>query len=251
MPREKIKQFIKRRPSWFWWTLLNALAAAFAVASWSVCLVVFNFPEHPRNYELLRKWGRLQPVDSYQPLDAPDGTSADPAGLLQKFYALSDEQLAAHNRHFKRNYLTNFKEQEEVSYVEGIYRVTRVRALTADDFFHPGLAIRAHAIVLTDEYNEPSLYPVVIELLLPFDREPSDTVFPEGHLFDFKKLDHRALILHAAKTGSTNEPTVCLTVVPLAFENYRKPDGSPLPLATPDPLNMRAPFPAMEENRAN
>ena len=48
-----------KRPPYFWWALANALALCFAVVSWMVCLHVFGNPEIPRNYEILRKIGRL------------------------------------------------------------------------------------------------------------------------------------------------------------------------------------------------
>lgn len=251
MAKGDLKKFIKRRPSWFWWTLAQLLAAAFVIASWSTCLFLFNFPERPTNYNLLRKLKRLTPVVSYEPLEAPDGASGDAQELLTKFYPLEKEQLAAHNRHFKRNYITNFLKPEVVNYVEGTYRVTHTRPLTEDDFFHPGLAVRAQAIVQTDELNEANLYPVILELLFPLRNAPTGPVFPKDHLFQFKYLDHRALILHIAKLGSEREPILCLTIVPLAFPNYKKADDTPLPLADPDPLNVAATFPAMEENRSD
>ena len=249
MAKGELKSFLKRRPPWFWWALANLLAAAFAVASWSTCLYLFNFPERPGNYDLLRKLKRLTPVASYPYPNAPEGASGEPQDLLTKFYSLDRKQLQAHNRYFKRNLITNFKKPEVVHYVEGSYRVTHVRPLTSDDFFHPGLAVRAQATVLTDELNEPSPYPVILELLFPFADEPSPNLFPVGRQLDFKYVNHRAYILHAAQIGRDNEPAVCLTVVPLSYDNYRDPEDRLLPLADPDPLNLEARFPAMEENR--
>ena len=167
MAKGDLKKFIKRRPSWFWWTLAQLLAAAFAIASWSICLFLFNFPERPTNYNLLRKLKRLTPVVSYEPLEAPDGASGDAQELLTKFYPLEKEQHTAHTRHFKRNYITNFLKPEVVNYVEGTYPVTHTRPLTEDDFFHPGLAVRAQAIVQTDELNEASLYLSLIHISEP------------------------------------------------------------------------------------
>jgi hypothetical protein len=107
-----------------------------------------------------------------------------------------------------------------------------------------------NATVLTDELNAPSAYPVILELLLPLPEETPAGLYPDGHVFEFKKLDHRILVLHAARVGRDKDPTTCLTVVPLSFENLQGPDGAPLPLASPDPLNMKAPFPVMDENQA-
>ena len=250
MPRaDDLKKFIRRRPPWFWWTLAQLLAGAFAVASWSFCLFLFSLPERPWNYDLLRKFGRITPIVAYDPLEAPEGTSTDPQGLLAKFYALDDEVLEAYNLHYKRNYITNFSKPEVVHYVEGSYRLTHSRPLTSEDFFYPGLVARLEAVVQTDELGEASPYPVILELLLPLGDSTAGEVFNAGHSFDLKFLEHRALILHAERSGTANEPRICLTVVPLAFEHYLDPEGKPLPLAPPEPLVVDAPFPVMVENR--
>ncbi len=244
-----IKKFIKRRPPWFWWTLAQLLAGAFAVASWSFCLFLFSLPERPWNYDMLRKLGRITPVEAYDPIEAPEGTSADPQGLLARVYSLGSEQLEAHNLHYKRNYITNFTKPEVVHYIEGSYRLTSTRTLTEEDFFHPGLVSRLEAVVRADELAEPSPYPVIVELLLPLKSPMDAELFSEGHQFDLKFLEHRALILHAARTGTAKDPRICLTVVPLSFENYLDPQGNKLPLAAPDPLRVAATFPLMKENR--
>ena len=55
--------------------------------------------------------------------------------------------------------------------------------------------------------------------------------------------------MHVCKSGSKEEPLICLTVIPLAYANHQAPDGKPLALTPPDPLNLAAPFPVMKENR--
>ena len=100
----------------------------------------------------------------------------------------------------------------------------------------------------TDELAEPSPYPVILELLLPM-QSPNLALYPEGHLFDLRYLEHRALILHARKTGSEREPAICLSVVPLAFDNYLDLDEKKIPLKPPHPLNVAATFPVLEEHR--
>ncbi|MDP7656308.1 MAG: hypothetical protein QF706_09550, partial [Roseibacillus sp.] len=178
---DDLKKFIKRRPPWFWWTLAQLLAGAFAVASWSFCLFLFSLPERTWNYETLRKLGRITPVVAYDPIEAPEGTSADPQGLLAKFYSLDNEQIEAHNLHYKRNYITNFTKPEVVHYIEGTYRLTGTRALTEEDFFHPGLVSRLEAVVRTDELADPSPYPVIVELLLPLKSPVDAGLFSTGH----------------------------------------------------------------------
>ena len=89
----------------------------------------------------------------------------------------------------------------------------------------------------------------LLELLLPLKSSADVVLFSAGHQFDLKFLEHRALILHAARTGTDKDPRICLTVVPLSFENYLDSEGNTLPLSAPDPLRVAATFPVMKENR--
>ncbi len=75
-----VEEPVPRRHSYFWWVLANALALCFAVISWAVCLQVFGNPEIPRNYEILRKLGRLPQLKRYTVLDVPNGNLLDPKG---------------------------------------------------------------------------------------------------------------------------------------------------------------------------
>lgn len=252
MPRKEIKEFIRKRPSIFWWTLANLIAAAFAIVSWTTCLYIFNFPEKTANYELLRKLKRLPPVQSFTPKESPEGDPATPKVAFKRFFPIEDKALTALNAKLKRNYLTNFKDGKFVIYVEGDYRVTHLRPLTPTDFFEPGIAVRAQAFVAPDALNEltePTDYPVVLEILLPLGRKGGQPPFKVGDIVKFNMTTHRTAVLHVTRHGSKEDPLICLTVVPLAYENHQASDGTPLALAPPDPLNLIAPFPVMKENR--
>ena len=249
MPAEDIKEFIRKRPPFFWWTLANLLAAAFAVISWTTCLYIFNYPEKPANYEILRSLKRLAPVTAFTPADAPDGDPADPKIAFRKFFSLDDSRLESLNLAQKRDYLTNYEESTLLTYIEGDFIVSDVEQLTADHIFHPGLAIRAQATVETGERDEEALYPVVIELLLPTAESPTETFFKKGDSLTLSRATHRAAVLAVTKLGTQEKPLVCLTVVPLSSDNYRAPDATPLPLSPPDPLNLEATFPVMQANR--
>jgi len=238
-----------RRPSLFWWTLVNVLAACFAIAAWSLCLYLFNFPERPWNYHMLRRLDRLPPVKPFPPIESPEGQGADPRALLSLFWSMDDEQVAARNIHFRQNYLTNYRKPEVVRYVEGQFRVSRARPLTPDDFFHPGLVVDARAVIRAPGRTEPTPYPLTLEILLPAAEPLPAGLFPPGRLLTLEKVRHRACILHAAKIGTPNEPLVCLTIVPLAYDHWQDPDGRPLPLTPPDPVRPDALFPVLEHNR--
>ena len=140
--KKKILETVRRRPPFFWWILANLLAAAFAVVSWTTCLYIFNYPEKPTNYELLRKLKRLAPIAEFTPLDSPDGDPANPQVAFSKFISIENKALTALNTRLRRNYITNFKDPKFVTYAEGDFRVTHLRPLTPDDFFHPGVLVR-------------------------------------------------------------------------------------------------------------
>ena len=249
MAKEDIKDFIRKPPPFFWWLLANLLAAAFAVISWTTCLYIFNYPERPQNYEILRKLKRLPPVTEFAPKECPDGDPADPKTAFTKFFPLKDKRLDAYNLVRKRDYLTNYKEPSAPTYVEGNFIVSHVRKLTAADFFHPGLAIRAQALVETGETDEAASYPVVIELLLPTAEEPARDYFKPDDTITLSRATHRAAVIAYTKLGTHEEPLICLTVIPLSYGHYLSPDGETLPLSPPDPLNLSASFPTMKENR--
>lgn len=249
MPAEDLKEFVRKRPPFFWWLLANLLAVAFAVVSWTTCLYIFNYPEKPGNYDILRKLKRLAPVANFSPADSPPGDPANPRIAFKKFFPLNDQRLEALNVALKRNYLTNYKDPTFLTYVEGDFTVSLVRELHAGDFFFPGLAVLAQAFVETEESGETAPYPVMIELLLPTDGSISPEIYQQGDLLSLGKSTHRAAVVSVAKLGSHEEPVICLSIIPLAYEHYLGADGTPLPLVPPDPLNLSAPFPVLEQNR--
>lgn len=84
----------RRRPPYFWWLLANLLALCFAVLSWTVCLHVFGNPEIPRNYEIMRRLGRLPTLSRYWVLNVPNGNLLDPKGLYgPELFQLTGDDL--------------------------------------------------------------------------------------------------------------------------------------------------------------
>ncbi|NNC87394.1 MAG: hypothetical protein HKN82_02910 [Akkermansiaceae bacterium] len=243
------QDFPRRRPSIFWWSLANILAATFAIVSWTTCYYVFNFPEKPSNYMLLRKIKRLPPIEEFPIEETPRGDRRDPQELYADFLKPDEVSLAALNRQYKRNFISNFKWDDYLLFVEGTYRVTAVRPLIIGDFFHPGLAIRAQAYVQPeDDTKPPGPYPVILELLLPTAEPPAANPYKEGDEFTLRGVIHRAAVIHAAKIGLESEPVICLTAVPLVYDAFETGERA-MPLASPDPIDPGAPLPVMEANQ--
>ena len=245
MPRN-IEEPPPRRPPYFWWLLANALALCFAVVSWMLCLDVFGNPENPRNYEILRKLGRLPELKRYTVLDVPNGNLLDPKGLYSKFFALTGDQVARVNSQLMRNYLTNFERPLLLTYIEGDYQVEKVRELGKSDFLPVGFAIRARAMVKPDDFTKPAPYPVVIEYLFPTKEKAASLPFNPGDTLEVKKSPNCAAIVHAERLLEGDEQVVCLTAIPIAYGPYRVGDNITFEIEPPAEVRPAAGFPVFK-----
>ena len=248
MPRT-IEEPAPRRPAYFWWLLANALALCFAVASWTLCLHVFGNPEIPRNYELLRKIGRLPELKRHTVLDVPNGNLLDPRGLYSRFFPLTGEQLARFNSRLIRNYLTNFEKPLALTYIEGDYQVEQVRELGPQDFIKSGFVIRARALVKPDDFTKPAPYPVLIDHIFPTGEAAAAREFRPGDILAIKKSPNCAAIIHIDRILDNDDPLVCLTVVPIAYGPYRVGDDSTFGIEPPAEVNPAAAFPMFRSER--
>jgi hypothetical protein len=236
-----------RRPAYFWWLLANALALSFAVISWTVCLHIFRNPEMPRNYEILRKIGRLPELKRHTVLNVPNGNLLDPKGLYSRFFPFTGDQLARFNTRLMRNYLTNFEHPLALTYIEGDYRVDDVRLLDTGDFIKQGFAIRARALVKPDDFTKPAPYPVVIEYIFPTTETSAVRAFRKDDVLSVSKSPNCAAILHIGRVLDGDEPLVCLTVVPIAYSPYRAGDQLTFGIEPPTEVNPAGRLPLFKK----
>ena len=225
-----------RRPAYFWWTLANALAICFAVVSWFVCLQVFGNPENPRNYQILAKLGRLPVLKRYTVLDVPNGNALGPKELYRRYFGYTEEERVRANSLLARNYLTNFDRPLLLTYIEGDYRVDQVRLLTGNDFFDPGIAIRAQALVKPDDFTMPMPYPVFIEYLFPTRQTEAAKSFKIGDTLGVKKSPNCAAVVHVSKIVHDDDPALLLTVIPIAYGSYQLGDTGSFQIEPPKNL---------------
>jgi hypothetical protein len=244
MPRDKQPPPKKKRsPAYYWWALANVLALCLAVLSWLLSLHVFRHPEIPRNYEILRKLGRVEPPQPLESMQAPPGESADPRAFYRRYAGLSKDDLATFNAALMRNYLLNLKEPDLIQYAEGDYRVEQVRALGADDLFHPGFAVRAKAMVAPDEFTQPAPWPVVLEYLFPTRDPRAASWIAPGDLLTVSKFPNCAALLHVDRIEGEDTPVMVLTVVPVAFGDFAAGKDRKFTLEAPGSLNPAGPLP--------
>lgn len=242
MPRV-IEEPAPRRPAYFWWLLANALALCFAVMSWTVCLHVFGNPEVPRNYEILRKIGRIPELKRHTVLDVPNGNVLDPRGLYKWFFPRTADELSRLNPRLIRDYLTNFERPLALTYIEGDYQVEQVRELGPEDFITQGFAIRARALVKPDDFTKPAPYPVVIDYLFPTTETAAAREFRADDVLSVSKSPNCAAIIHIERSFDDDDPYVCLTVVPIAYGPYRVGDDITFGIEPPAEVRPGAKFP--------
>lgn len=235
------------RPAYFWWLLANALALCFAVISWAVCLHVFGNPEIPRNYEILGKLGRLPELKRYTVLDVPGGNALAPKELYKKYFGITPEQLLRVNSLLMRNYLTNFDRPLLLTYIEGDYQITDARELRGNDFFNPGIVIRAQALVKPDDFTKPMPYPVFIEYVFPTDHPSSAALFKPGDVLNVKKSPNCAAVVHVDTVTNDDEPALLLTVIPIAYGSYQVGEKASFAIEPPARLRPAAGFPVFKE----
>lgn len=234
------------RPAYFWWLLANALAICFAVISWFVCLQIFGNPENPRNYQILGKLGRLPVLKKYPVTEVPNGNSWSPKELYAWYLGLPKQEASRINGLLMRNYLTNFDRPLLVTYIEGDYQIEAARKMTNKDFFDPGIAVRAQALVKPDDFTKPMPYPVIIEYVIPTSHSGAASFFKPGDILNVKKSPNCAVVVHFDKIVREGEPALLLTVVPIAYASYQFGGSEPFQIEPPALLRPAAGFPVFK-----
>ncbi len=253
----------RRRPNYFWWALINALALAFAVLSWTGCYFLFSFPEKPWNYSLLQKLGRLPEIAFFEGSDLPKATTLPPEQLYRIIFQRKGEgeglldatTLLTLNQQLKRNYITNFKKPMNLNYVRGTWRILSVRKLTDEDFIPQGFAVLAQALAIpSDQENStnPELlpYPVELEIILPTEADteiPPDTELTADNSFEIDRTRNGLIIIHIARTGTVDEPVSRLTTIPLLDKPFSLTQETRLELNAPAKLNPKGRFPLFQD----
>lgn len=241
MPRYPNDPRPKKRPPFFWWTLANILAVAFAISAWIVCLTLFNDPTHPTSYRLMMKVGRLQPLEAFTRQTLPDPkTTLDAYQLERQFLSYSPNELQALNLELRRAYLTNFKKPKFLAYVTGDFRILDSRPLTETDFHPSGTVLKAQALIRPEPLSPLIAYPVFIELLLPSEAPlPSYEI---GSTITLERRRHAVAILHVDTAPLDQREVPFLTLIPLLAGPHPSEDSS-VKISPPSAVNIEASFP--------
>lgn len=247
MAKSKIAVFASKRPPYFWWILAHALAVCLCALSWILSLQIFNHPERPQNYAILKKIGRAPEPVAFSALDAPAGDSLPPKTIYKNYAAYSApenaKKLSKLNTRLLRGYLQNYTEELKPTYIEGDFRVLQVKPLGATDLLYPGFVVRAQAFIQSDQSGEPGPYPVLIEYIYPCENKASFSWLKPGNRLTVQKIPDCVSILHVSMLGTSDEPIINLTVVPLSYAEVSIGDNRRLSLSPPQKINLAAALP--------
>lgn len=252
MPRQEeetwSERLLRQKPPLFWWTLANILAFCLALSSWLFCLHVFNHPDIPRNYQLLKSIHRAPEILEFSALEAPKGSTADPKNLHAKYYNLSTEERNLLNRQLLRNYLANYKDTILNTYLRGQFQVMETRPLSNQDIISEGIVLQAQAYIQPDTYLPPTPYLVVIELILPNAPTRAAEQIHPGDMIEIDKSPHFTSILHAEVIERLgDESIVYLSAIPLVYEYpYTPPRGEAFYLSAPETLHLESALPVIK-----
>ena len=242
-----MERMANRRPPWFWWFLALILASCFAMLSWSLCSAIFNGPEIPRNYEILRKLGRLPEHRAYTSQTAPKHPASSPPTLRQSYLVFTLEELETINRSLLHSYLSNFREHTFCAYLEGNYRVTNTRKLTKHDIISEGFAVQLRAYTQPDEYSEPAPYPVIAEIIFPTPYADSHKGFRKGDILELGITPQFASLLHVSKITQENDDTIVVVTAVSLASKLRPPHEGPFDLVPPREMNLEAGLPLFKK----
>lgn len=229
---------VRRSDPWlFWWTIAIFILLGLTTFSWFFSLYVFRHPEKPANYELLARFGKLEPLTNFNDRNVPQGKFNSAKEIYAKYFALGDEEMEAQNAIFKRNYIQNYREEQPV-YLKGEYRIYKVDQLEPGDAIPSGLVVRAKSMELPN---------VSVEFIFPTDRLPKERPAYGDDLL-LKTNDTFASVLHISRLP---EESLCFTVVPLTYYSYPVGAQEFISLRPPEQLNMKAEWPLTDDAPGN
>ncbi|MFT5470757.1 MAG: hypothetical protein ACI8UO_005888 [Verrucomicrobiales bacterium] len=220
----------------FVWSAIILILTALIVFSWIFCMYVFGNPEKAFNYNLLVKMEKLEPLKDYPNTGAPTGKYFKPQELYATYHDKSEKKLRAKSGILRREFITNFNQVLQVSYIRGNFIVYNVRELGPDDVFPSGLAVRGQC----EDYPN-----VVIEFVYPADKLPERHYdLKVNNLLEVGGSKTCAAIINIAKFG---EDKLLFTAVPIIYGPLQTPAGTTIVTAPPERLNLFGRLPITDD----
>ena len=227
----------------FAWSVFLLLLIGVVMACWIGSFYVFQHPENPRSYEILRRLKKIDPPKRYAPTLAPNGKFYHAKDFLKFVGAKSEADLAKMNLELLQAYIGNYDIKElEVPYLAGRFSILRSQILSKSDLITSGY------IALARSVDDPKL---LVEQLYPAESQYTDDLrqmLQPGVEIKLERTYDLSAVLHAEKLSSGIWQ---VTVVPLNYDSYGLGDGREVRLSPPLKPNLDGYLPVMDLHSGN
>ena len=225
MSERKIRAKKGRRDNLFAWTIFLLLLIGVVFVCWIGSFYVFQHPESPRSYSILRKLKKIDPPKRFEPTLAPNGKFYHAKDFLKLITEKTESDLTRMNLELLQAYIGNYSIKElQVPYLTGRFSVIQSQILSKADLFTSGYVALARSV------EEPKL---LIEQLYPADAEYTDDLrqmLQPGVEIKLERTYDLSAVLHVEKLPDNAWQ---VTIVPLNYDSYGLGAGREVHLEPP------------------
>src|SRR5215475_866105 len=224
------------RINYFLWTVAILLLIGFALAAWLGSFYIFNQPERPDSYRILKKLHKIEEPKRFELTAAPPGEFLNANELYERYIGMGAAELAKSNAELLRNYIRNYQQVRGlVPYVVGRYTIIAVRELGPEDMFPSGMAALT-AAVDSGELLMEHVYPAKPEALSLMKQ-----TLTVGLEVKLERTHDISAVIHAERLV---DGRILVTAVPLLYGSYTVTRGlGTFRLEPPPNLNLAAGWP--------
>lgn len=230
----------RRKTNWFGWTVTILLLIGIALTTWLGSFYIFNQPERPQSYQILKKLHKIEPMKRFELTAAPPGEFLNPKQLAERYSAMRPTELAKKNAELARNYIRNYQQvRGMVPYVVGRFTIMEARVLEPTDLFTGGMATLTTAV----DNGE-----VLMEHIYPADPQSAllmKQTLVTGLEIKLERAHDLTAVIHADRLG---DGRLLITAIPLLYGTYTVTRGTgTFSLEPPIDLNLAAGWPLFKE----
>lgn len=230
----------RRKANLFGWTIAILLLIGLTFAAWLGSYYIFNQPERPDSYRILKKLHKIEPTKRFQLTVAPSGEFLSGKQLHDRYGTMRPAELARVNAELARNYIRNYQQvRGQIQYVIGRFTIMEAHELGPEDLFGSGMVALSSAV----DYGE-----LLMEHVYPADAQTvplmKQTLEP-GLEIKLERAHDLSAVIHAERLA---DGRVLVTAAPLLYGSYTVTQGrGSFSLEPPYELNMAAGWPLFKE----
>ena len=231
----------KKRDNLFLWTVFILLLIGLAFACWLGSFYIFGHPEQARNYRILQRLKKIDPLKRFERTKAPQGDYLSAKQLFEKYGKYSSLQLERENAELLRIFVTNYREMKRlVPYLRGNFTIADSAVLTREDFIVSGMV----ALGVSNDFPQ-----VLVEHLYPMNPGQiarARPILTTGNPIKLEKTYDFGAIIHIEWIA---DGRLQFTVVPLTYEGYTLPGAGSFSTEPPPDLHPEGGLPVITAAR--